>query len=91
MCWIAGVIASDLTAEVRIELANQMIWSFAYRGPDDPGVWAGDAGIALWHRGLAFIDISPADTSPCRPFGGICDTAVAHWMEATTGMGFIRW
>ena len=36
-----------------------------HRGPDDSGVWADDkAGIALAHRRLSVIDISPAGHQP---------------------------
>jgi asparagine synthase (glutamine-hydrolysing) len=39
--------------------------SLAYRGPDDHGVWADtDAGIALTHRRLSIIDLSPTGHQP---------------------------
>lgn len=37
----------------------------AYRGPDDAGVWCDpEAGLALSHRRLAILDLSPAGHQP---------------------------
>ena len=42
-----------------------------HRGPDDRGVWAdAGAGVALGHRRLSIIDLSPAGHQPMRVGGG---------------------
>ena len=39
--------------------------SLAYRGPDDHGLWSDpEAGIALTHRRLSIVDLSPAGHQP---------------------------
>ena len=39
--------------------------SLAYRGPDDHGIWAdAEAGVALTHRRLSIVDLSPAGHQP---------------------------
>jgi asparagine synthase (glutamine-hydrolysing) len=47
------------------QLAGALAEKLAHRGPDDQGVWVdGDAGIALGHRRLAVVDLSPAGHQP---------------------------
>ncbi|RMD79436.1 MAG: asparagine synthase (glutamine-hydrolyzing) [Gammaproteobacteria bacterium] len=46
-------------------LASSMAEALAHRGPDDAGVWTdAEAGIALGHRRLAVMDLSPAGRQP---------------------------
>lgn len=66
MCGIAGIVtapgAGDLVPDIR-----RMTAAIAYRGPDGDGHWTDtDAGIALGHRRLAVIDLSPAGDQPMR-------------------------
>src|SRR5579859_5882169 len=67
MCGIAGFFdrrASLGTAEAQ-QTAFRMTDSLAHRGPDDRGVWAdAETGIALGHRRLSIIDLSPAGHQP---------------------------
>ena len=45
--------------------------SLAHRGPDDQGVWSDVAvGIALAHRRLSIVDLSPAGHQPMVSAGG---------------------
>ena len=95
MCGIAGYwSASGGTVD-----ATPMATALTHRGPDDGGVWADtSAGIALAHRRLSIIDLSPAGhqpmTSPCGRYvivfnGEIynhCD--LRHELEAS---GSIAW
>lgn len=64
MCGIAGVLSpnSGLAIEATV---RRMTEAVVYRGPDDGGIWTdGEAGIALGHRRLAILDLSPAGHQP---------------------------
>jgi asparagine synthase (glutamine-hydrolysing) len=44
---------------------TKVIDSLAHRGPDDAGVWIDpEAGVALGHRRLSIVDLSPAGRQP---------------------------
>lgn len=67
MCGIAGFI--DLkrgTAAAGLEaLVRGMAATLHHRGPDEGGVWAeAEAGVALGHRRLSIVDLSPAGRQP---------------------------
>lgn len=67
MCGITGFI--DLSRHLsRDELemtVARMTETLVHRGPDDGGVWSDrDAGIALGHRRLAIIDLTPQGHQP---------------------------
>ncbi|MDP2794823.1 MAG: asparagine synthase (glutamine-hydrolyzing) [Sulfurisoma sp.] len=62
MCGIAGCLGPG--AGLR-ETASRMAAALAHRGPDDAGDWAdANAGIALAHRRLSVLDLSPAGHQP---------------------------
>jgi asparagine synthase (glutamine-hydrolysing) len=62
MCGIAGLLDSSDTA---LPLLGQMLDRLAHRGPDDHGTWRdGASGMALGHRRLSIIDLSPAGHQP---------------------------
>jgi asparagine synthase (glutamine-hydrolysing) len=64
MCGIAGLIATQSAIEMR-RLAQKMADTLVHRGPDDADVWVDEAaGIALAHRRLAILDLSPAGHQP---------------------------
>jgi asparagine synthase (glutamine-hydrolysing) len=72
MCGIAGLWqppdspGGDLAA-----LARGMADALAHRGPDDAGVWSDPAaGIALAHRRLSIVDLSPEGHQPMRSARG---------------------
>lgn len=69
MCRIAGIILdrpTDNTALVTA-MANVM----AHGGPDDDGIYVHEAeGIALAHRRLALIDLSPSGHQPMQSKSG---------------------
>ena len=72
MCGIAGIwrfagaAADDLAAQSRA-----MTDAIAYRGPDGDGHWTDPAiGIALGHRRLAIIDLSPTGLQPMQSHDG---------------------
>lgn len=69
MCGIAGFV--DLKAsrpeESLAHAVNRMTQALAHRGPDDSGHWVGvEAGIALGHRRLSILDLTPTGHQPMR-------------------------
>jgi asparagine synthase (glutamine-hydrolysing) len=51
--------------------ATAMADSIAHRGPDDHGLWSDpDAGVALAHRRLSIVDLSPAGHQPMTSADG---------------------
>jgi asparagine synthase (glutamine-hydrolysing) len=61
MCGIAGYLSINAADTVAKQMADALI----HRGPDDSGVWCEPAsGIALAHRRLAIIDLSPEGHQP---------------------------
>jgi asparagine synthase (glutamine-hydrolysing) len=73
MCGIAGFLDGDNSrtlAELQW-LAGAMADRLAHRGPDDRGTWADpSSGIALGHRRLSILDLSPAGHQPMRSASG---------------------
>lgn len=73
MCGIAGLIdrpgAPDGSAIAR--RARAMADVLAHRGPDGADVWCdADAGIALSHRRLAIVDLTPTGAQPMASSDG---------------------
>jgi asparagine synthase (glutamine-hydrolysing) len=67
MCGIAGFLRNRTvySAEDWARIAAAMAAPLSHRGPDDAGVWADpSAGVALAHRRLAVLDLSPAGHQP---------------------------
>ena len=62
MCGIAGICNID-NSNASAELIQQMIDIQRHRGPDDEGVYISN-NIALGHRRLSIIDLSPAGHQP---------------------------
>jgi asparagine synthase (glutamine-hydrolysing) len=67
MCGITGFFDISLKRsqkELR-EIVSKMADTLYHRGPDDSGVWVDEkSGIALGHRRLSIIDLSPAGHQP---------------------------
>jgi asparagine synthase (glutamine-hydrolysing) len=67
VCGIAGLIDStaSTTREQLEAVATRMASAVAHRGPDDAGVWTDPkSGVALGHRRLSIIDLSPTGHQP---------------------------
>lgn len=63
MCGFVGVLGKPHT--VQADIVRKMSDTIMHRGPDDAGVWVNsDAGIALAHRRLSIVDLSPAGHQP---------------------------
>jgi asparagine synthase (glutamine-hydrolysing) len=67
MCGIAGFIDTTLqnSSENLHATARRMGETLRHRGPDDAGIWVdASAGVALAHRRLSILDVSPAGHQP---------------------------
>lgn len=65
MCGIAGFLADPDRSLPLERIATAMADTLRHRGPDDAGVWSDPAqGVALAHRRLSIIDLSPAGHQP---------------------------
>jgi asparagine synthase (glutamine-hydrolysing) len=67
MCGITGFwdTSVELSTEKLRSIATQMSDAIIHRGPDSGGVWVDEAtGIALGHRRLAIVDLSPEGHQP---------------------------
>lgn len=62
MCGITGYWSDEVPeTSIAVHMAQQI----AHRGPDDSGVWCdGTVGLALAHRRLSILDLSPAGHQP---------------------------
>ena len=71
MCGIAGIASSART--VSREVVERMRDTLRHRGPDDEGGWeSGDRSVALGHRRLSIIDLSPGGHQPMADASGDC-------------------
>lgn len=71
MCGIAGYIAPGGFRENDSRSLDAMIEAIVHRGPDDSGTWfEPDIGVALGHRRLSIIDLSPAGHQPMASASG---------------------
>jgi asparagine synthase (glutamine-hydrolysing) len=66
MCGLAGFVTKGGRPGQELEkVARSMVASLVHRGPDDAGVWIDpDSCIAMGHRRLAILDLSPAGHQP---------------------------
>lgn len=70
---MCGIVGYWNKRGVDASVVEQMAIRIQHRGPDDSGVWLDEeAGLALAHRRLSIIDLSPAGhqpmVSPCGRF-----------------------
>ncbi len=72
MCGIAGLWSPESgSAERLLEVVRSMTDALVHRGPDDSGTWAdADCGIALGHRRLSILDLSPEGRQPMESKSG---------------------
>lgn len=66
MCGIVGwLAAAGFETEPAESLVRTMAWQLHHRGPDDQGSWVDAvAGVALGHRRLSILDLSPSGHQP---------------------------
>lgn len=71
MCGITGFWADGGLSRDAETALRRMTNAVAHRGPDDSGVWLdAGAGVALGHRRLAIIDLSPEGHQPMTSASG---------------------
>ncbi len=65
MCGIVGIFDPGARSKISNDLLYPMVETLIHRGPDDFGSWFDvKAGIALGHRRLSIIDLSPEGHQP---------------------------
>ena len=65
MCGIAGFITPTICQDTSIIWLSDMLSTIRHRGPDDGGVWCDKKhGVALGHRRLSILDLSPNGFQP---------------------------
>lgn len=63
MCGLAGYIWKDRDRPANSDAVREMTDIMIHRGPDDEGYWS-KGPVALGHRRLSIIDLSPAGRQP---------------------------
>src|SRR3989338_3982082 len=60
MCGIVGFYEEGLSSTELSVIIGRMASTLRHRGPDGEGFWTdGEQGLALGHRRLAILDLSP--------------------------------
>ena len=72
MCGLTGYLEpGGVDGERATRQAEAMAHAIVHRGPDSSGVWVDpEAGLALAHRRLAILDLSPAGHQPMSSTSG---------------------
>lgn len=79
MCGLTGFWVASAEALILHAHLVRMIDRIVHRGPDSDGYWMdADVGIALGHRRLAIVDLSPAGAQPMQAASG-------RWVLAFNG------
>lgn len=73
MCGFTGFLFDGQNSVEEAErLATRMAMAIDRRGPDDAGTWSDrQAGVALGHRRLSIVDLSPAGHQPMLSADGV--------------------
>lgn len=66
MCGLVGIV--DFDGRVDARQVAEMAACLAHRGPDDAGAWE-EPGVALGHRRLSILDLSPNGRQPMADAG----------------------
>jgi asparagine synthase (glutamine-hydrolysing) len=71
MCGIVGFLGTTGDEAALRSLVERMSSCLSHRGPDDAGVWVEEnVGLALGHRRLSILDLSPMGHQPMTSRGG---------------------
>ena len=97
MCGITGFIgASPQTADGMRNQVRRMADAIAHRGPDHDGQWVDAAHcIALGHRRLAIVDLSPQGAQPmvshCGRYVVAYNGEIYNHLELRSTLGHLPW
>lgn len=97
MCGFVGFLSSGQfsRAEVAPALVQRMAKAIERRGPDSAGFWRDDAGIALGHRRLSILDLSPAGAQPmpsaCGRYVMAFNGEVYNHLDLRAEIGAVTW
>lgn len=98
MCGIAGIleVAPHASAEEMRFTVRRMADALSPRGPDDQGEWVdAQAGVALGHRRLAILDLSPNGHQPMESHSGryvlIFGGEIYNFEDLRKQLDFVRW
>jgi asparagine synthase (glutamine-hydrolysing) len=84
MCGIAGIINIENSEKIPAELIQRMTDTMIHRGPDDWGMYV-DHKLALGHRRLSILDLSPAGKQPIfdasGKFGIVFNGEIYNYLE----------
>lgn len=70
MCGVAGVLSPSARHSLH-DVVTRMTAALHHRGPDDTGTWVDqDRGIALGHKRLSIVDLSPLGHQPMQSANG---------------------
>ena len=84
MCGVAGIwdLKRAIPADALKEMAGRMADTLAHRGPDAGAVWVdAESGVALGHRRLSILDLSPTGAQPMISADG-------RWVICYNGEGY---
>ena len=71
MCGIAGIWNRGEHKSSCLADINAVVNALSHRGPDDSGVWISqESGLALGHRRLSILDLSPHGHQPMHSLDG---------------------
>ncbi len=97
MCGIVGFLApSGFTTASALPAIEAMSASVAHRGPDADGIWLEpSAGIALAHRRLSILDLSPAGNQPMISCSGryviVFNGEIYNHTDLRRSLGGVHW
>lgn len=95
MCGITGLWSTSAGSDLA-DIAGRMGAQLIHRGPDDSGVWTDHtAGIALAHRRLAILDLSPEGHQPMcshdRRYVIAFNGEIYNHLELRRSLGDVSW
>jgi asparagine synthase (glutamine-hydrolysing) len=93
MCGIAGLFdARGIESANAADTVGRMADTLIHRGPDDSGIWVdAKAGVALAHRRLAILDLSPTGSQPmtsaCNRYVMVFNGEIYNHLELRRELG----